>query len=78
MRGLKVTITEIPIPVAYGPAFEGERVRKDDVYLECGGGKTPCCELVRIADMDAVEDGRVEVIGPDIKDVQPGSRLPWP
>jgi acetyl-CoA synthase len=76
VRGLKVTITEIPVPVSYGPAFEGERVRKDDVYLECGGGKTLCCELVRIADMNAVEDGKVEVIGPDIKDIQPGSRLP--
>jgi acetyl-CoA synthase len=31
---------------------------------------------VRIADMDAVEDGRVTVVGPDLKDVQPGSRLP--
>jgi acetyl-CoA synthase len=76
VRGLKVTITEIPVPVSYGPAFEGERVRKDDVYLECGGGKTLCCELVQIADMNAVEDGKVEVIGPDIKDIQPGSRLP--
>ncbi len=76
VRGLKVTIAEIPIPIAYGPAFEGERVRKDDVYLECGGGRTPCFELVRIADMDAVEDGRVEVIGPDTKDIQPGSHLP--
>ena len=76
VRGLKVTITEVPVPVSYGPAFEGERVRKDDVYLECGGGKTACCELVRIADMDEVEDGRVDVIGPDIKDVPAGSRLP--
>ncbi len=76
VRGLKVTITEIPIPVSYGPAFEGERVRRDDVYLECGGGKTPCFELVRIADMDTVEDGRVEVIGPELKDVSPGTRLP--
>lgn len=76
VRGLKVTITEIPIPLAYGPAFEGERVRKDDVYLECGGGKTACVELVRIADMAEVEDGRVEVIGPNIKDIKPGDRLP--
>ncbi len=76
VRGLKVTVTEIPIPVSYGPAFEGERVRKDDVYLECGGGKTVCFELVRIADMADVEDGKVEVFGPDIKDVQVGSRLP--
>lgn len=76
VRGLKVTLTEMPLPVSYGPAFEGERVRKDDVYLECGGGKTPCCELVRIAEMNVVEDGKVEVIGPDIKDVPPGERLP--
>lgn len=76
VRGLKVSITEIPIPVSYGPAFEGERVRRDDVYLECGGGKTACCELVQIADMADVEDGRVEVIGPDITSVKQGSRLP--
>ncbi|NTU47956.1 MAG: CO dehydrogenase/CO-methylating acetyl-CoA synthase complex subunit beta, partial [Syntrophobacteraceae bacterium] len=76
VRGLKVTITEIPVPVSYGPAFEGERVRKDDVYAEFGGGRTACIELVRIADMDAVEDGKVEVFGPDLKDVKPGSRLP--
>jgi acetyl-CoA synthase len=76
VRGLKVTITEIPIPIAYGPAFEGERVRKDDIYLECGGGRTPCCELVKIAAMDAVEDGKVDVIGPNLKDVTQGARLP--
>ena len=28
----------VPIPVSYGPAFEGERVRGEDIYLECGGG----------------------------------------
>lgn len=76
VRGLKLHVTEIPVPVSYGPAFEGERVRKDDVYLECGGGRTPCCELVRIADMDTVEDGKVTVIGPNLKDVTPGGTLP--
>ena len=73
---LKRAITEIPVPMAYGPAFEGERVGEDDIYLECGGGKTPCCELVTIADMSQVEDGRVDVIGPNIADVPAGSRLP--
>ncbi|MCJ7605659.1 MAG: CO dehydrogenase/CO-methylating acetyl-CoA synthase complex subunit beta, partial [Dehalococcoidales bacterium] len=29
VRGLKVNVTEVPIPVAFGPAFEGERVRGD-------------------------------------------------
>ncbi len=46
VRGLKVTVTEVPIPVAYGPAFEGERVRGDDIYLECGGGRTQMVEFV--------------------------------
>ncbi|HYA03918.1 MAG TPA: acetyl-CoA decarbonylase/synthase complex subunit alpha/beta [Syntrophobacteria bacterium] len=76
VRGLKVTIAEVPVPVAYGPAFEGERIRKEDVYLECGGGRTPCVEWTTIAPMDQVEDGRVEVIGPDMKDVKPGTKLP--
>jgi len=76
VRGLKVSVTKIDIPLAYGPAFEGERVRKDDLYLEMGGGKTQCTELCKMADMNEIEDGKVTVIGPDLKDVKKGSRLP--
>jgi len=76
IRGLKVTVAKVDIPLAYGPAFEGERVRKDDLYLEMGGGKTQCTELCKMADMNAIEDGKVELVGPDIKDVKKGSRLP--
>ncbi len=76
VRGLKVTITEIDIPLAYGPAFEGERVRKDDLFLEMGGGKSKCTELCKMAEMDKIEDGKVEVIGPDVADVKKGDRLP--
>jgi len=76
VRGLKVTITEVPVPVSYGPAFEGERIRKDDVYVECGGGRTPCVEWTTIAPLDKVEDGKVEVFGKDITDVKEGTRLP--
>ena len=76
IRGLKVTITEIDIPLAYGPAFEGERVRKDDLFLEMGGGKTQCTELCKMAQMNEIDDGKVEVIGPDVKDVKKGDRLP--
>jgi len=76
VRGLKVAVAEVPVPVAYGPAFEGERVRKDDIYLECGGGKTPMVEWVTSKRMDEVEDGKIEVIGPEIDDVTSGSRLP--
>jgi len=76
VRGLKVTIAEIDIPMAYGPAFEGERVRKDDLFLEMGGGKTPCTELCKMAEMNEIEDGKVTVVGPDIKDIKKGDRLP--
>lgn len=76
VRGLKVTIAKVPIPVAYGPAFEGERVRKEDLYLECGGGKSIAVEWTTMKPMEDVEDGKVELFGPDITDVEPGSRLP--
>ncbi|MFC2031920.1 acetyl-CoA decarbonylase/synthase complex subunit alpha/beta [Chloroflexota bacterium] len=76
VRGLKVTVADVPIPVAYGAAFEGERVRGDDIHLECGGGRTPMVEWVTSKRMDEVEDGRIEVIGPEITDVPAKSTLP--
>ena len=76
VRGLKVTVASVPIPVSYGPAFEGERVRGEDIYLECGGGRTHAVELVISKRMDEVEDGKVEVIGPDVEGVQPPGQLP--
>ena len=76
VRGLKVTVTEIPIPLSYGPAFEGERVRKDDLFAECGGRKSTCCELLRMREMEEVEDGRIEVVGPDIDEQEPVAILP--
>ena len=76
VRGLKVTIAKVDIPLAYGPAFEGERVRKDDLFLEMGGGKTQCTELCKMADMNEIEDGTVKIVGPDIKDVKKGDTLP--
>jgi len=77
VRGLKVTVTHIDIPVDYGAAFEGERVRKDDLFLECGGGKTLAVEWVTTKRLEEVEDGKVEVIGKDIPDLgDKGGRLP--
>jgi len=76
VRGLKVTVAEVPIPVAFGAAFEGERVRGEDIHLECGGGRTPMVEWVTSKRMEEVEDGKIEVIGPEITDVEAGSHLP--
>ena len=76
VRGLKVTVSKIDIPMAYGPAFEGERVRKDDLYLECGGGRSLGVELLVSKEMDEVQDGLVTVEGPEITDMEEGAKLP--
>jgi len=75
-RGLKVHISKVDIPLAYGPAFEGERVRKDDLFLEMGGGRTQATELVKQAEMNAIEDGKVLLQGPDIAELRKGATLP--
>ncbi len=76
VRGCKVKITKVPIPVPYGPAFEGERIRKDDVHAEFGGNRTSAFEFVSRVEMDEIEDGVIEIIGPDIDQITPGSALP--
>ena len=76
VRGLKVNVTKIDIPMAFGPAFEGERVRGGDLFCQMGGGKTQCTELVKRAEMGEIEDGKVTVVGKDIADLKEGEVLP--
>jgi len=76
VRGLKIKIAEIPIPVPVSPAFEGERIRKEDMYCEFGGQRTPSFEWLRMLDIGEVEDGKVEVKGPDVDTVREGGKLP--
>ena len=76
VRGLKIQVTKVPIPMAYGPAFEGERIRKEDMFVQFGGNITPAFEFVEMKEMEEVEDGKIEVVGPEIDDVEPGSALP--
>lgn len=67
VRGLKVTVAKPPIPVAFGPAFEGERIRKEDMYIEFGGQRTPAFEWVRTKELDEIEDGKVTIVGTDVE-----------
>jgi len=76
IRGLKITVDKVDIPIAFGAAFEGERVRKEDTYIEFGGNVTEAIEFLRIADSSEVEDGKIEVFGPEVDDVVQGSSLP--
>lgn len=76
VRGLKITTVNIPIPVRHGPAFEGERVRKEDMAIEFGGKHTRAFEYLVSRQMDQVQDGRIRVAGPEIDDVEEGAQLP--
>jgi len=76
LRGIKLKIVDIPVPITIGPAFEGEVIRKADAYVEFGGGKSTAFELVKMVGPDEIEDGKITVIGPEIDDVEEGSVLP--
>jgi acetyl-CoA synthase len=76
VRGLKLKITKIPIPVSYSAAFEGERVRKEQLHVEFGRQLTPSFEYLRSREMHEIEDGKVEVVGPDLDTVEVGGAMP--
>ena len=58
--------------VDIGPQYEGEVIRKEDLYIEFGGPKSPFkFELATVKSPDEIENEKVEIIGPDISDLQP-------
>lgn len=55
-----------------GPQYEGEIVRKEDLYIELGGPKAPYkFELATVKRSDEIENEKVEVIGPDLNEMEP-------
>jgi acetyl-CoA synthase len=44
--------------------------------MEAGGGRTVAVELTSMKPMSEVEDGKVELFGPDLDQIKPGSKLP--
>jgi len=66
MRGIKIKVKEMPIPVAFAAAFEGEIIRKADMKVEFWSSKNTTCELVVAREMDQVTDHKITVIGHDI------------
>ena len=70
VRGVKIKMVEVPVPVPYGSAFEGEVVRKQDMRVEFGGKHSRCFEYLRMAPLDEVVDGKVEVVGPGFEAIE--------
>ena len=66
LRNIKIKVKELPIPVAFAAAFEGEIIRKADMKVEFWSSKNTTCELVTTRGMDEVEDHKITIDGPDI------------
>jgi len=75
-KGIRVNVTAIPIPMACSPAFEGKSIRKEEMYMEFGGGRSPAFELLRMKNVGEITDGQVTVIGPEIGSMTEGTANP--
>jgi acetyl-CoA decarbonylase/synthase complex subunit beta len=64
------------IPVDVSLAHAGERIRKNDLYVELGGPDVKeKFELVKVL-QDGITDGTIKVVGPDISGMEPGKTYP--
>ena len=70
LREIKIKVKELPIPVAFAAAFEGEIIRKADMHNECWSSKNPTAELVVMRQMNEIEDHEITIIGPDLDEAK--------
>jgi len=70
IRGVKVKVSDVDVPVPYGSAFEGEVVRKNDMRVEFGGKYSRCFEYLKMAKLDEITDGKIDVVGHDFSGVE--------
>lgn len=68
LRNIRIKVKQIPIPVSYASAFEGEIIRKGDTNTEIASNRNPTCELVIGRGADEVEDHKIIIDGPDIEE----------
>ena len=71
IRGVKVKVSNVPVPVPYGSAFEGEVVRKADLRVEFGGKYSRAFEYLYMSKLEEVTDGKIEIVGKSFKDIPP-------
>jgi acetyl-CoA decarbonylase/synthase complex subunit beta len=66
------------MPVDVGLIYEGERIRRKDMQVELGGPDIKeKFELAKVKKPEEIEDGKVTVIGPDLKDMEEGKSYPF-
>jgi len=64
-------------PIGVGPQFEGERIRKNEMYIELGGPNIEKkFELCEVKSAKSVKDGAVKIVGPDISELKEEGSYP--
>ncbi len=76
-KKVKVSVGEEDFPFDISPMYEGERIRKGDMYVELAGPKSIGFELVIALPPDQVEDMKVTLVGPDVDEMEEGGRYPF-
>jgi len=75
-HGIRPKVDDLILPIDYGFAFEGQAVRKKDLFAEFGGGRSPAFELLLSVPAEELIDGRIIFSGPDVDELTPGAILP--
>ncbi|MBO8183503.1 MAG: CO dehydrogenase/CO-methylating acetyl-CoA synthase complex subunit beta [Archaeoglobus sp.] len=68
---------EAEFPFDISPMYEGERIRKNEMYVELGGTEQPGFELVLALPEEEVEDMKVTIVGPDLEEMEEGKAYPY-
>ena len=76
VRGIKIKVSKLSLPIAYGSAFEGEVVRRADIQMEFGGKGGTCFEWLTMREIDEIEDGVINIVGPDPATFEAGTNTP--
>ncbi|MBU0548002.1 MAG: CO dehydrogenase/CO-methylating acetyl-CoA synthase complex subunit beta [Candidatus Omnitrophica bacterium] len=77
VRGVKVKVSTIEIPLPYSAAFEGERVRREQMHAEFGSKASLAFEFLYTKPLNEIEDGKIKLVGNDI-DVLPAGQKSMP
>jgi len=75
-RDIKIKVTHIDIPVSFSSAFEGEIIRKADLWVDIYGARVDAFEWARMREVHEVEDHKIVVDGPDFDKFAAGDTMP--
>ncbi len=68
------------VDIEISPRWMGQKVRKGDMHMEIGGPKHGYHSYIHVQVTEKEEDienGRIELIGPNIDEIEPGSSFPF-